>query len=109
MEPVIVESLFESTEMLINGMQTLKYRCIDGITANEEVCRNYVKNSISLVTALSPVIGYETSTQVAKEALETGKGVYDIVLERDLLTRDELNELLDPENMIQPRNFGKKN
>ena len=109
MEPVIVESLFESTEMLINGMQILKYRCIDGITANEEVCRNYVKNSISLVTALSPVIGYETSTQVAKEALETGKGVYDIVLERDLLTRDELNELLDPENMIQPRNFGKKN
>lgn len=109
MEPVIVESLFESTEMLINGMQTLKYRCIDGITANEEVCRNYVKNSISLVTALSPVIGYETSTQVAKEALETGKGVYDIVLERDLLTRDELNELLNPENMIQPRNFGKKN
>jgi aspartate ammonia-lyase len=109
MEPVIVESLFESTEMLINGMQTLKYRCIDGITANEEVCRNYVKNSISLVTALSPVIGYETSTQVAKEALETGKGVYDIVLEKDLLTRDELNELLDPENMIQPRNFGKKN
>jgi len=108
MEPVIVESLFESIEMLINGMQTLKYRCIDGITANEEVCRNYVTNSIALVTALSPVIGYETSTQVAKEALETGKGVYDIVLEKGLLSKEELDELLDPENMIAPKKFIRK-
>ena len=109
MEPVIVESLFESIEMLINGMQTLKYRCIDGITANEEVCRNYVMNSIALVTALSPVIGYETSTQVAKEALKTGKGVYEIVLEKELLSKDDLDELLNPENMIRPKKFIRRN
>lgn len=102
MEPVIVASLFESIEMLINGMQTLKYRCIDGITANEEVCRDYVKHSIGLVTALSPVLGYETSSHIAKQALETGKGVYEIVLEQGLLSREELDELLDPRNMIQP-------
>ena len=102
MEPVIVESLFESIEMLINGMQTLKHRCIDGITANEEVCKAYVMNSIALVTALSPVIGYETSSQVAKEALETGKGVYDIVLEKGLLSKEDLDELLNPANMIRP-------
>ena len=108
MEPVIVESLFESIEMLINGMQTLKHRCIDGITANEEVCKAYVMNSIGLVTALSPVIGYETSSQVAQEALRTGKGVYDIVLEKGLLSKEELDELLNPANMIKPMKKTKK-
>ncbi len=102
MEPVMVQSLFESIEMLINGMRTLKHRCIDGITANEEVCRGYVMNSIGLVTALSPVIGYEASSLVAKEALVTGKGVYDIVLERGLLSKEILDEILNPENMIRP-------
>jgi len=101
-EPVIVESLFESIEMLKNGMMTLKQKCIDGITANEERCRSLVENSIGLVTALNPVIGYEKSTQLAKEALEKNKGVYELVLEKKLLSKDELDELLKPENMIKP-------
>lgn len=101
-EPVIVQSLFESIEMLKNGMNTLRYRCIDGITANVERCRDMVHNSIGLVTALNPIIGYEKSTMVAKEALETGKSVYELVIEKKLLTPEQLDRILAPENMIKP-------
>jgi aspartate ammonia-lyase len=102
-EPVIVESLFESIEMLKNGMMTLKQKCVDGITANEERCRTLVENSIGLVTALNPVLGYEKSTQLAKEALDKNRGVYELVLEKKLLTKSELDEILKPENMIKPK------
>ncbi len=102
-EPVIVQSLFESIEMLKNGMITLKYKCIDGITANEKRSRELVENSIGLVTALNPVLGYETSTKLAKEALETNRGVYDLVVEKKLLTKEQLEDLLKPENMVKPR------
>lgn len=102
MEPIIVQSLFESIEMLKNGMTTLLQRCVKGITANEEHCRQTVMHSIGLVTALNPVLGYEACTQLAKEALEQNKGVYDLVLEKKLLSKAELDELLLPENMIKP-------
>lgn len=108
MEPVIVQSLFESIEMLKNGMLTLKYRCIDGITANEQHCRKLVENSIGLVTALNPELGYEICSSLAKEALEKGKSVYDLVLERKLLSKERLNEILAPENMIKPHKLSKK-
>lgn len=104
-EPVIVQSLFESIEMLKNGMMTLKYKCIDGITANEKRCRELVENSIGLVTALNPVLGYEKSTKLAKEALEQDRGVYELVLEKKWLTKDQLDDLLKPENMVKPRKF----
>lgn len=107
MEPVIVQSIFESIEMLKNGMLTLKNRCIDGITANEARCRELVQHSIGLVTALNPVLGYEASTMVAKEALETGRGVYELVLEKKLLSQEELDRLLLPENMIKPQKMKK--
>lgn len=103
MEPIIVHCLFESIEMLKNGMSTLNHRCIKGITANEETCRNMVYNSIGLVTALNPVIGYEASTMLAKQALETGRRVYDLVLENNLLSKIELDEILDPRNMLGPK------
>lgn len=102
-EPVIVQSLFESIEMLKNGMETLRFRCIDGITANEERCRDYVQNSIGLVTALNPVLGYEICSALAKEALISGRGVYELVLEKNLLSKEELDQILTPENMIAPR------
>lgn len=102
-EPVIVQSLFESIEMLKNGMTTLKVRCIDGITANEERCRKLVEGSIGIVTALNPALGYETCTKLAKEALDTNRGVYELVLEKKLLSKTELDDLLKPENMIRPR------
>jgi len=108
MEPVIVQSLFESMEMLINGMETLRSRCIVDITANEERCKELVMNSIGLVTALNPVIGYEASTLVAKEALEKNCGVYELVLEKKLLTKEELDNILKPENMLKPRKMNNK-
>lgn len=107
MEPIIVYSIHESIELLKNGMRTLKEECIDGITANVEHCRELVYNSIGLVTALNPFIGYENATSVAKEALETGKSVYNLVLERGLLSQEELDNILKPENMIQPRRLNK--
>jgi len=103
MEPIIVLSLFENIEMLVNAMNTLREKCIVGITANPEVCRRMVYNSIGLVTALNPYLGYETSTMLAKEALQNGKGIYDLVLEHKLMDEEELNKILRPENMVHPR------
>lgn len=102
MEPVMAQCCFESADLLMNGFDTLRIRCIDGITANEERCRKYVHDSIGIVTALNPIIGYKNSTKIAKEALETGRGVYDLVLEHEILTKEELDEVLKPENMIKP-------
>lgn len=102
MEPVMAQCCFESADLLMHGFDTLRIRCVDGITANEEKCRQYVRNSIGVVTALNPIIGYKNSTKIAKEALETGRGVYDLVLEHGILSKEELDEVLKPENMIQP-------
>lgn len=102
-EPVIAYNLFNSINMMKNAFETLAAKCVEGITANEEHCKNLVINSIGLVTALNPHIGYENSTSVAKEALESGQSVYDIVLKRGLLTEEELEDIIKPENMIKPR------
>jgi len=107
MEPIIVQSIFESIEMLVNGMKTFKFRCIDGITANEKRCRELVLNSIGIVTALNPALGYETCSMLAKEALQYDRSVYDLVLEKKLLSKQELEELLKPENMISPQKMKK--
>ncbi len=107
MEPVIVQSIFESVEMLMNGMRTLKYKCIDGIQANKERCRELVHNSIGIVTALNPVLGYEACSSLAKEALKENRSVYDLVLERKLLSKEKLDNLLAPENMIAPQKMNK--
>lgn len=105
MEPVIIESLFESIEILKNGIDTLRIRCIDGITANVERCRDYVNHSIGIVTALNPIIGYEKSSWLAKTALETGKSVYDLVLEQKFLSKEKLDEALKPETMLAPKSM----
>jgi aspartate ammonia-lyase len=101
-EPVIVHSIFESVEMLINGMNTLRHRCIDGITANEERCRELVQNSIGLITALVPWIAYQDLNEIARDALENKRSVYSLVLEKGLLSKEKLDEILAPENMIRP-------
>lgn len=102
MEPVLTQSIMESIRFLKNAMDTLREKCIDGITANKEICLNMVKNSIGIVTALNPYIGYKNSTKIAKEALDTGKSVYDLVLEHELLSKEKLDEILAPENMLNP-------
>lgn len=108
MEPIIVYSILESIVMMENGMNTLREKCILGITANKERCRDMVYHSIGLVTALNPYLGYETSTELAKEALATGKGIYNLVLEKKLMSKDELDNILRPENMVKPRKFLRK-
>lgn len=105
-EPVIVFNLYNSINMMKNAFETLASKCVDGITANEKRCKELVLHSIGLVTALNPYLGYENSTMVAKEALETGGSVYDIVLKKGLLAKEELDDIIKPENMIKPRNFG---
>lgn len=103
MEPVIGYSLFQSMNMLRRACLTLVDKCVLGITANRERCRELVENSIGLVTALNPFIGYEKSAEIAKEAMKTGGSVYDIVLEKGYLTQEELDDILRPENMVKPR------
>ena len=105
MEPIIVESILESQTWLINVMNTLRTKCIDGITVNADHCYEMVKNSIGIVTALNPYIGYKTSTKVAKEALETGRSVYDLVLEHGYMSKDKLDEALDPKMMTASHEF----
>lgn len=83
-------------------MNTMRTKCINGITANEEICKGFVFNSIGIVTALNPYIGYEQSASIAKEALESGKKVYDIVLERKILNKEQLDEIFQPSNMLNP-------
>lgn len=102
MEPVMAQCCFESVDLMINGLDTLRTRCVEGITANAEHCKTHVHKSIGIVTALNPVIGYKNSTQIAKEALETGRSVYDLVLEHELLSKEELDTILSPENMLHP-------
>ena len=102
MEPIIAFTLFTGIRRLARAFSTLQERCVAGITANADRCRQLVENSIGIVTALNTRLGYETSAGIAKEALESGRSVMDLVLEKQLLTREELDELLLPENMIHP-------
>jgi aspartate ammonia-lyase len=99
-EPVIAYRLLGGLDELRNACVVLRERCVDGITANPDRMRWFVEHSIGIVTALVPVLGYETSSEIAKTALETGEGVYDLVCNRGLLTREELDRILNPEAMV---------
>ena len=103
MEPVIGFNVLQSMRMLTQAMTVLARRCVKGISANRDRCRALVDNSIGIVTALNPYIGYENASRVAKEALRRGCGVTELVLEEGLLTREQLDDILKPENMIRPR------
>jgi aspartate ammonia-lyase len=98
-EPVIAYRLLRSIDTLKNGCVVLRERCVNGITANPTRMRKFVEESIGIVTALVPVIGYEHATSVAKEALDSDRGVYEIVMARGLLTREQLDRVLDPDTM----------
>lgn len=107
MEPVIAYSIFESIQIMTNALNCLRENCIVDITANKKTCKEVVLNSIGIVTALNPYIGYEASTEVAKEALRTDRSVYDIVLEKKILTKKELDRLLNPEIMTKAHKISK--
>lgn len=102
MEPVITQCIIENQTWLGRAMDTLRERCVDGITVNAEHNAETVRNSIGIVTALNPYIGYKNSTKIAKEALETGASVYDLVLRDKILTKEKLDAILDPKHMLDP-------
>ncbi|HUF51942.1 MAG TPA: aspartate ammonia-lyase [Longimicrobiales bacterium] len=104
-EPVIAFNLFQTVDMLIQGMIVLRERCIVGITANREWIRFNLERSIGIVTALVPYIGYERATAVAREALDTNRGVYELVLEKEWLNREQLDDILSPDAMTRPRSM----
>jgi aspartate ammonia-lyase len=99
-EPIIAYRLLHGIDSMKQAFFVLRTRCVQGITANPDRMRWFVENSIGIVTALVPVIGYETATEIAKEALATGRGVYDLVCDRGLMTREQLDRVLDPRFML---------
>jgi aspartate ammonia-lyase len=99
MEPVIAYCILESQTMFMNAAATLRQHCIDGITANQDVCRRYVEHSIGVVTALNPLLGYDTTTDLAAEALASGKGIVELVREKKLLSEEQIRTVLDPRVM----------
>ncbi|MCE5243347.1 MAG: aspartate ammonia-lyase [Syntrophobacteraceae bacterium] len=102
-EPILIYDLLHGLMILKNACIVLASRCITGIKAHRERCRQFVENSIGLVTALNPVLGYEKSVAVAREALETGRSVYELTLEKGWLSREALEDILSPERMTHPR------
>jgi len=107
MEPIITFNILKSLSMLTQGIKTLTEKCINGITANKEICRNQVNNSIGIITALNPYIGYDNATRIAKQAMDKNESVRDIVLAEKLLSKKEIEDILSPENMTQPRKIKK--
>ncbi len=98
-EPVVGLTIFESQKLLTNGMKTLREQCIDGITINEDVDKHNIETTIGIVTALNPVLGHHVGDQLAKEAMETGKGILQLVREKKLLTEEQIKEIFSAENL----------
>jgi aspartate ammonia-lyase len=103
MEPVAAYCLFQSLESLERACDTLRERCIEGITANPSVTRAHVMNSIGIITALNPILGYSVCAEIAREAYETGASVADLVINKGLLTREKLDEVFSDENLKHPK------
>jgi aspartate ammonia-lyase len=98
-EPVVAIAIMESQALFFKTMPLFRKNCIDGITANKAVLDHYIERSVGIVTALNPVLGYEKTTELAKEALETNKGILELIREKKLLTEDQIKKLLDPAAM----------
>jgi len=95
-EPVVAVAIMESQALFYKTMPLFRKNCIEGITANEKVLKHYLETTIGIVTALNPVLGYEKTTELAKEALQTGKGILELIREKKLLTEDQIKKLMDP-------------
>ncbi|WP_413580644.1 aspartate ammonia-lyase [Bdellovibrio sp. HCB288] len=108
MEPVIASSLFESIHLMTQACYTLKNKCVDGITANVDCCRDYVMNSIGIVTYLDPIIGHAEGDLIGKICAQTGKSVAEVALERGVVTQAQLDEIFSNENLLNPKYLGKK-
>jgi len=106
MEPVLVFNLIQSISIMNNGFRVFREYCIKGITANEELLKQYVEKSVGIITAVNPHIGYEAASRIAREAIETGKSVRELCLEHGVLTEEELDIILDPFEMTHPEIAG---
>ena len=95
-EPVVAVAIMESQALFFKAVPLFAKNCIDGITANEKVLKHYLETTIGIVTALNPVLGYEKTTELAKEALQSGKGILELIREKKLLTEDQIKKLMDP-------------
>lgn len=102
MEPVLVYNLLQSLEIMKQGFHVFRIHCVEGIEANVERCREYVENSVGIITALNPHLGYEVVSRIAREAITTGKSVRELCLLYNVLTEEELDIILDPYQMTQP-------
>jgi aspartate ammonia-lyase len=105
-EPVIAACIFEAQTLFVNAARTLRVHCVEGISANPDVARHYVDYSIGTVTALNPVIGYDRATELATEAMRSGRGILELLREKRLLTEDEIARVLDPAAMTGPAPAG---
>lgn len=99
-EPVLFFKLFESIISLTGGIETMVDNCISGITANEERCNALVESSVGIITTICPIVGYEVAADIAKTAIRTGKSVRELLKERNLLSDEEINRVLDPHSMV---------
>lgn len=98
-EPLIASATFESQTLLINTLRTLRTRCVEGITPNPAQLRAYIERSVGIVTALNPVLGYDKATELAAEALRTNKGLLELIREKQLLSEEQIETLLDARKM----------
>lgn len=106
-EPIIFYCMFQSIDTLAYAVETLVDNCITGITANEERCREMVENSVGIITAINPHVGYQKAADIAKKALKTGESVRSLILKEKLMDEEELNQILDPVHMTEPGISGK--
>lgn len=107
MEPVIAQATFESVELLTHAIDTLREKCVEGITANRKVCADNVYRSIGIVTYLNPIIGHDAGDEVGAECAASGRSVREVVVEMGLMSEEQLDEVLTAENLIRPRYLGR--
>ena len=107
-EPIIFYCIFRSIDTLAYAVRTFVDNCVTGITANEERCRNLTENSIGIITAISPHVGYQKAADIAKKSLRTGESIRLLILAEHLLSPEDLDEILDPMHMTEPGISGKK-
>ena len=108
MEPVMAYNIFNSLRFLTNAVNTLRTRCVDGIKANRAQCAEWLDKSVGIVTALLPHIGYETCSVLAKEALATNRNIKDLLIERNVRSKEDLDVILAPAEMTRPGIAGKE-
>lgn len=107
-EPIVFYCMFQSIDTLAYAVRTFVDNCVSGITANETRCRYLVENSVGVITAICPHVGYQKAADIAKKALQTGESVRSLIVQENLLTEEELDKILDPVNMTEPGISGKE-